>query len=165
MSSGDLALKKTYPALFTLFKNNHLPKNVYIIGYARSTYELNDFRNRVTSKFAKDPEAESFAKRCFYASGKYDESASYEYLAKIVHQTEEPGQKSHRIFYLALPPSVFIPASHNLKQHVYSTTGYNRLVVEKPFGKDLESSRELTLSLAKCWKEEEVHLLSFILIL
>lgn len=58
---------------------------------------------------------------------------------------------------MALPPSVFIPASENLRLHVYSTNATNRLVVEKPFGKDSESSTILSVALAKNWKEEEIY--------
>jgi glucose-6-phosphate 1-dehydrogenase len=58
---------------------------------------------------------------------------------------------------MALPPSVFVDASHGLRTHVYIETGNNRLVVEKPFGKDSESSKELGIQLAKHWKEEEIY--------
>lgn len=58
---------------------------------------------------------------------------------------------------MALPPSVFIPASQNLKLHVYSAKSINRLVVEKPFGKDTDSSRVLSQALAEHWKEDEIY--------
>jgi glucose-6-phosphate 1-dehydrogenase len=57
---------------------------------------------------------------------------------------------------MALPPSMFIPASEGLKANVYATNGNNRIIVEKPFGKDSESCQQLSASLAKNWKEEEV---------
>ena len=56
---------------------------------------------------------------------------------------------------MALPPSVFIPASKGIKE-CYSSTGENRLVVEKPFGKDVDSSRELSVSLSESWLEDEI---------
>lgn len=70
---------------------------------------------------------------------------------------EGPKEPKHRIFYMALPPSVFIDASSGLKDYAYITTGTNRIVVEKPFGKDSESSRELGVSLAKHWREDEIY--------
>jgi glucose-6-phosphate 1-dehydrogenase len=57
---------------------------------------------------------------------------------------------------MALPPSMFISASEGLKEHVYVSNGKNRIVVEKPFGKDSESCAQLSKSLAKTWKEIEV---------
>ncbi|KAJ3040093.1 Glucose-6-phosphate 1-dehydrogenase [Rhizophlyctis rosea] len=162
-ASGDLAFKKTYPALFGLYKNGFVPPHVAIIGYARSHIELDDFRKRVSSriKTANDNEKkklEEFLGMCTYVSGKYDEDAGFQKLDAAIGEVEKKfqGQK-HRVFYMALPPSVFIPASKGLKANAYSKSGTNRLVVEKPFGKDLESSKELAASLAAHWQEDEIY--------
>ncbi|KAI8622753.1 glucose-6-phosphate dehydrogenase [Chytriomyces sp. MP71] len=165
----DLAFKKTYPALFGLFVNNFLPANVQIVGYARSSIALSDFYSRISSKIKLDePEKlEAFLKICTYVSGKYDEAASFQNLNTSIASLEEQIAlnvggagaeiKKTRVFYMALPPSVFIPASAGLKDHVYAAGGSNRLVVEKPFGKDSESCRELSIALAAHWKEHEIY--------
>ncbi|KAJ3393516.1 Glucose-6-phosphate 1-dehydrogenase [Entophlyctis sp. JEL0112] len=168
--TGDLAFKKTYPALFGLFANNYLPNNVQIVGYARSPIALPDFRTRISSKI-KLPKSvaastlDAFLAACTYVSGKYDDSKSFEQLNSFVEtleaqaggSTDNPADKT-RIFYMALPPSVFIPASKGLKEGCYLPGGgKNRLIVEKPFGKDLESSEVLGKSLAAHWKEEEIY--------
>ncbi|KAJ1553038.1 Glucose-6-phosphate 1-dehydrogenase, partial [Cladochytrium tenue] len=146
--AGDLAFKKTYPALFGLFRNDLLPENCQIIGYARSHIELAEFHKRVSSKIKLHSDAEKdlipkFLAKCTYVSGKYDDPASFENLNNFVSSVELPvSGKKHRVFYMALPPSVFIPASAGLKQNVYTSSGSNRLVVEKPFGKDFDSSKE-----------------------
>ncbi|KAI9357276.1 glucose-6-phosphate dehydrogenase, partial [Zopfochytrium polystomum] len=161
--SGDLAFKKTYPALFGLFKNGFLPKNSQIIGYARSHIELPEFHKRVSSKIktATDEDRQLVAKflaKCTYFSGKYDDPASFQALDKFVSSQEAavPGKK-HRLFYMALPPSVFIPASAGLRDKTYSTKGSNRLIVEKPFGKDFDSSKVLSRALAAKWQEDEIY--------
>ncbi|KAI8918577.1 glucose-6-phosphate dehydrogenase, partial [Powellomyces hirtus] len=159
---GDLAFKKTYPALFGLYKNSLLPQNFSIVGYARSAIELADFKSRVSSRIkASDEEKkllQEFLDKCTYVSGKYDEAESFKRLNAAVDEIQKSftGRK-HRVFYMALPPSVFIPASQGLKEWVYASDGNNRLIVEKPFGKDTESSRELANALAQHWKEDEIY--------
>ena len=162
-ASGDLAYKKTYPALFGLYKNGFLPLNFQIIGYARSTVDLNEFKKRISSKMklANDADRESlksFLERCFYISGLYDDDQSFINLARFVESVEGRVVGSRdRVFYMALPPSVFIPASTGIRDHVYSANGQNRLIVEKPFGKDTDSSLALSVALAKKWQESEIY--------
>ncbi|KAI8806493.1 glucose-6-phosphate dehydrogenase [Cladochytrium replicatum] len=164
-ASGDLAFKKTYPALFGLYKNNLLHEDVKIVGYARSPIELADFRKRVSSKIKtkSDQEArilQDFLNLCTYVAGKYDEEASFKRLNAYIEDIEEAhsGAVKHRVFYMALPPSVFIPASEGIRKSCYAPhPGTNRLVVEKPFGKDLQSSKELGIALAQHWAEDEIY--------
>ncbi len=99
-----------------------------------------------------------FLKICSYVFGQYDKDEDYQKLNKAVKEAEclDKYREKNRVFYMALPPSVFIPVAKGLKKNVYSTKGINRLIVEKPFGMDLASSRELGKALAPLWKEEEV---------
>ncbi|CAG8452918.1 3726_t:CDS:2 [Acaulospora colombiana] len=161
-ASGDLAKKKTYPALFGLYRNGFLPEGTRIIGYARTNIGEQEFRNRI-SGYIKAPVAEikeqlsKFLEICSYVSGQYDKDESYQYLSKVVEEIENLGgpEKKHRVFYMALPPSVFVPVARGIKNYVYSSRGVNQLIVEKPFGMDLDSSRELGKALEPLWKEEE----------
>ncbi|KAI8925038.1 glucose-6-phosphate dehydrogenase [Entophlyctis helioformis] len=160
---GDLAFKKTYPALFGLYRNNFLPPSFQVVGYARSHLELEEFKRRITSriKFHNEKEKELlplFLDRCTYVSGQYDQAESYQKLAAFVQSVEGAVKgERHRIFYMALPPSVFAQASKGLKDHVYTTTGSNRIIVEKPFGKDTASSHELGRLIAANWHEDEIY--------
>ena len=99
---------------------------------------------------------DDFLSKCTYESGQYDEGASYQKLAQAAETLESNFAHSDRVFYMALPPSVFAAVSYGIKQHVYSKSGTNRIIVEKPFGKDSASSKELSVEIAKSWKEEEV---------
>jgi glucose-6-phosphate 1-dehydrogenase len=160
-ASGDLAKKKTFPALFGLHRNNFLPKNVKIVGYARTKMDREEYLRRVKS-YIKTPTKEieeqlaTFCDLCTYISGQYDQDDSFVELRKHLEQLEEGRSETNRIFYMALPPSVFITVSQHLKKICYPTKGIARVIVEKPFGKDLESSRHLQAALEPDWKEEEI---------
>ncbi|KAG6873317.1 hypothetical protein C0995_000470 [Termitomyces sp. Mi166 len=164
-ASGDLAKKKTLPALFGLFCQGFLPRDVKIVGYARTKMDLEEFHKRATSYIKNpdnDPELaekiEQFKALSSYVSGSYDEGSAFDNLNKHLEEIESKYQSKecNRIFYLALPPSVFISVAKNLKEHCYVTRGgVNRLIVEKPFGKDLDSARELLGALKQYWTEDE----------
>ncbi|KAI9512174.1 glucose-6-P dehydrogenase [Russula earlei] len=151
-ASGDLAKKKTFPALFGLYRNGFLPEGVKIVGYARTKMDEDEFHRRAT-QYIKNPDEnpeisakiEEFKRISTYVSGGYEDDASFENLEKHLRSVESSYQSKerNRIFYLALPPSVFIPVSARAKKFNYSSDGINRIIVEKPFGKDLESSHEL----------------------
>lgn len=97
-----------------------------------------------------------FCEMCTYISGQYDEEESFVNLQKHMEELEKGQPETNRVFYMALPPSVFIPVSSHLKKSCYPEKGIARIIVEKPFGKDLPSSRELQRALAPNWKEEEI---------
>ncbi|RHZ54198.1 hypothetical protein Glove_429g17 [Diversispora epigaea] len=163
-ASGDLAKKKTYPALFGLYRNNFLPEGTRIIGYSRSKLSDEGFYERI-SGYMKTPTEEikvllsKFLKLCTYVSGQYDVDEDYQRLNKAIEDIENVNnsKEKNRVFYMALPPSVFVPVARGLKNNVYSKNGINRLIVEKPFGMDLDSSRKLGKALAPLWKEEETY--------
>ena len=85
--------------------------------------------------------------------GQYDQDESFE---KLEQTLKKLGQKN-RIFYMALPPSVFTTVATHLKKNNYSEGAVNRIIVEKPFGKDLDSSREMQRDLKAQFKEDEVR--------
>jgi glucose-6-phosphate 1-dehydrogenase len=96
---------------------------------------------------------DEFLKLSSYVDGQYDEDESFQ---KLEEALKKSGQKN-RIFYMALPPSVFTTVATHLKKNNYSEGAINRIIVEKPFGKDLESSREMQKDLKAQFKEEEVR--------
>lgn len=160
-ASGDLAKKKTFPALFGVFKHDYMPENTVILGYARSEMGRKEFHDRISSKLAKNEEENNkvskFLDLCHYVKGSYDKDQDFQNLDKEMIKYEEGFEKNQRIFYLALPPSVYGDVSKGLKHNCYSNSGKNRLVVEKPFGFDTETSNELGKKLAALWSEEEIY--------
>ena len=101
---------------------------------------------------------EAFKKSLSYVAGDYEDGAAFDVLRTHLESIESSYETKevNRIFYLALPPSVFIPVAKNLKEHCYNPNGgVNRLIIEKPFGKDLQSARELLTAVKQYWTEDE----------
>ncbi|KAJ7507831.1 glucose-6-P dehydrogenase [Mycena galericulata] len=165
-ASGDLAKKKTFPALFALFKQGFLPTDVKIVGYARTKMDRAEFQSRAVS-YLKNPgedpgiaaSIENFKDALTYVIGDYEEEAAFDVLNEHLQGIEAnyTSKERNRMFYFALPPNVFVTVAKNIKEHVYAASGVNRIIVEKPFGKDLDSARELLNSLKQYWSEEETY--------
>lgn len=163
-ASGDLAKKKTFPALFGLYREGQLPSTVNIIGYARSKLSVEELRDRIKQNLKlKDDKAkekvDGFLKLISYISGPYDKPDGYNELNKAIEEydTKNKVSKSERLFYLALPPSVFTEVGAHIKKYNYPENGRLRLIVEKPFGHDLESARKLQKDLAPLFSEDELY--------
>lgn len=106
-----------------------------------------------------DENIKAFKSISSYVAGPYDEDSGFQNLLKHVEDLEKDrkGEKRNRIFYMALPPSVFTVVAKGLKKNVYSKDGSNRIIIEKPFGKDLESCREMMTALSAEWAENETY--------
>ncbi|XP_035993327.1 glucose-6-phosphate 1-dehydrogenase isoform X1 [Fundulus heteroclitus] len=159
-ASGDLAKKKIYPTLWWLFRDGLLPEDIYIVGFARSNLTVENIKAaclphmKVTNEELDSMSA--FFKRNSYLSGRYEDSKSFEQLNN--HLSSLPGgEKANRLFYLALPPTVYHHVSANIRNHCMSCKGWNRLIFEKPFGRDLQSSQELSAHLSSLFKEDQIY--------
>lgn len=104
-----------------------------------------------------EQQLDDFCRLCTYVSGQYTDDESFVNLTKHMEELEQGKPENNRLFYMALPPSVFTEVSQRLKRCCYPTKGICRVIVEKPFGKDLESSRALQSSLEPNWAEEELY--------
>lgn len=164
-ASGDLAKKKTFPALFGLYREGQLPPHVNIIGYARSKLDIEELRDRIKQNLKLDDEKASskvdgFLQLISYIAGPYDEPEGYENLEKAIQEYDSKNnvENSERLFYLALPPSVFTSVGAHIKKYCYpKENGRLRLIVEKPFGHDLESARQMQKDLAPLFTEDELY--------
>ena len=160
-ASGDLAKKKIYPTLWWLFRDGLLPQNTYFVGYARSKLTVEDIRKK-TEPHMKIKEGEKekvnqFFKINYYVPGSYDKVDDFKVLDEQIKKLEKSG-KGHRLFYLALPPSVYADVTTMIKQACMARGGcWSRIIVEKPFGKDLESSNKLSNHLSRLFKEEQLY--------
>ncbi|KAM4664864.1 glucose-6-phosphate 1-dehydrogenase isoform 2-T2 [Discoglossus pictus] len=159
-ASGDLAKKKIYPTLWWLYNDGLLPEDTYIVGYSRSKLTVADIRKQSQSYLKTGPDdaakLDSFFQRNSYVSGQYSEEASFKVLNK--HMDSLPnGKKANRLFYLAVPPSVYLDVTRNIKLTCMSSVGWNRVIVEKPFGKDLESSNRLSEHISSLYQENQIY--------
>jgi len=168
-ASGDLAKKKIFPALFALFVEGLLPTDINVVGYARSPMDHETFINRIAENmtcrilehfgddFECDGTLEEFLGRCSYVSGQYDSVDDFKTLSSHVDALEAARGAAgvgNRLFYLAVPPNVFVSTARGVSQGASSPGGWNRVIVEKPFGRDSASSRALSQGLAE-WIDEE----------
>lgn len=170
-ASGDLAAKKTYPSLFELYRHHFLPQCTTICGYARSAKTDDEFRQRIRSylKEGTETEKQAFLNMCIYRSGKYDSAEDVKTVFAELQQIEKNScaATANRLFYFAIPPSVFVPIGTSIKTAVIAPqeagepgtehVGWNRLIIEKPFGKDLESFEELNAGMSRLYKESEIY--------
>ncbi|KAK3033362.1 hypothetical protein RJ639_034412, partial [Escallonia herrerae] len=177
-ASGDLAKKKIFPALFALYYEGCLPEHFTVFGYARSKMTDAELRNMVSRtltcridkrsnsalSFGLGPvfalencgeKMEQFLERCFYHSGQYDSQADFAELDKKLKE-HEAGKVSNRLFYLSIPPNIFIDAVRCASLSSSSPNGWTRVIVEKPFGRDSESSAALTRALKQYLKEDQI---------
>eukprot|EP00300_Choanocystis_sp_HF-7_P017257 c19674_g1_i3.p1 GENE.c19674_g1_i3~~c19674_g1_i3.p1 ORF type:complete len:450 (+),score=98.14 c19674_g1_i3:1147-2496(+) len=150
-------MKKTYPALFKLFSSGLISPKSLIFGFARSNLTDKEFRIKLQRGLDQsDKSLQAFLGQCTYVRGSYDKAESFVSLhRKIALAESEP---SIRIFYLALPPNVFLNVAGLVKENCMQSNalGY-RLIVEKPFGYDLESSQELATKLGDWYSETEIY--------
>lgn len=124
-----------------------------------------EYHKRITSYIKNpndDPEISEqigkFKSICSYISGGYEDDESFQKLNTALEKIEAQYARKgycNRLFYLALPPSVFIPVTKHLKRNAYVAKGVNRIIIEKPFGKDFDSCRELLTAIGSSWTENE----------
>ncbi|WJZ99741.1 hypothetical protein VitviT2T_018159 [Vitis vinifera] len=162
-ASGELARKKIFPSLFALFYEDCLPKNFTIFGYARSTMTDEELRNmisrgltcRIDKRKNCNEKMDQFLQRCFYHSGQYSSEDHFSKLDKKLKE-KEGGRSSNRLFYLSIPPSIFVDAVRCARRRASSEQGWTRVIVEKPFGRDSKSSVELTRGLKQYLSEDQI---------
>lgn len=167
-ASGDLALKKIFPALFALYCQELLPKQFHIVGFARSDMSNEEFRQRVTEKLTCryvpgqqcDELMRGFLERCTYTSGNYDCPESLRKLHTELEHLKTEGPEN-RVFYMAIPPFLFLQVAHALRDAELvsheGVPGWSRVVIEKPFGSDRESSDALTESMLQVFSEGQTY--------
>lgn len=163
-ASGDLTQRKLLPSLFDLYRDDLLPDKFFILGYARSELDTAAFRNRIRNALsAADSEIiEKFTRMCHYQRGDYRDPEAYRKLATAIQKLDETNNTGGNLFfYISTPPQVYTDIVDRLGDADLlaesNTKGWRRLVLEKPFGHDLESARELDNRLHRVVKEHQVY--------
>lgn len=162
-ASGDLTHRKLIPSLYKLYKGNLLPKDFFILGVARSVMEEDGFREGIRKSIENIPgDSTGFIERCFYLSGNYQAPETYHNIDKRLEILDEQFQTlGNHIFYLATPPNLIRIIASNISSSGLasskSSSGWERVVIEKPFGKDLKSAMELNHELRSFLKEDQIY--------
>ena len=155
-ASGDLTKRKLIPALFSLFRGNVLPEETNIFGFARSPLSRGDYLDRISGFVDSDnPQLPDFLQRCHYHAGSYDNEADFE---SLMQEAERVSPNANTLVYMAIPPSIFVDAARSIgAAAAKSDDRWLRVVIEKPFGRDSRSSRELMAALAEIFTEEQTY--------
>src|SRR5512147_582393 len=164
---GDLTKRKLLPSLYNLRANGLLPKNVVIVGVARRPLDnkaYRDYANQVLREFATRPVEDAvwadYLERTHYVKGDFEDQATYEGIQKVLaHAAQVHGISQNVLFYLATPPDEFGKIVRGLGAAGLTSqeTGFRRVVIEKPFGRDLESAVALNKELTSILREDQIY--------
>ena len=166
---GDLSKQRLIPALFDLYAKDLLSKEFRLVGFSRGVYTVEEFRKFICEILAAKEHKYSaelvrrFAEHAHYCQGTFEEKESYSRVAETLAFLDEKEIKqcSNKLFYLAVSPSYYAAifdhlASSGLTIPCGGTNGWTRVLVEKPFGKDLETAQELEKRLSTLFQEEQI---------
>ncbi len=166
-ATGDLTRRKLIPALFELHRQRLLPASFAVVGFARDSLGRDEFRLRMREgarEFAETFDADEwseFENALFYVGSVFEDEAGFMRLSKTLAGLDATrGTAGNRLFYLATPPGVVPLVVEQLARaglvHLPGEVSWSRIIVEKPFGKNLESARSLNDTLLKVFDESQI---------
>ncbi|XJS11537.1 glucose-6-phosphate dehydrogenase [Aerococcaceae bacterium WGS1372] len=162
-ATGDLAARKLYPAIYRLYKHNYISKHFALIGTARRPWTDDYLREVVLDSISEEIEdnthAEEFVSHFYYQSHDVNNVDEYHNLQDLANELEAKYQtEGNRIFYISLSPTLFpVITKHINASGLATDAGYNRLIIEKPFGNDYKSAEALQEQLEESFKENEIY--------
>jgi glucose-6-phosphate 1-dehydrogenase len=169
-ASGDLVHRKLLVSVFRLFAQNLLNDRFYILGCGRKKFSDEQFRSKAEQSIrdSSDPPSSgdlgAFASRLYYVDGDYDDPSLYRRIKdRLTELDRKHGVHENQVFYLSVPPFLYATIVEHLGSEGLAcpkgtdNERQRRLVVEKPFGRDLASAVELNNSLSRCFKESQIY--------
>jgi len=167
-ATGDLTHRKLLPALYNLAADGELPPAVTVIGFARREKTDDDFRREMEEavrKFSRqtvrDEIWKTFGQSIFYHQSDFSDEAGFKSLAERLDKIDkERGTRGNRLFYFAVAPDQFEPILKHLKAVGLNKAregSWSRVIIEKPFGSDLASARELNRVVSDAFSEEQTY--------
>ena len=167
-ATGDLTHRKLIPALYNLAAAGELPPAVTVVGFARRPKSDDEFRKeleKTTKQFSRQDVREdiwkTFSQSLFYHQSEFEDESGYQSLAQRLSKIdEEHGTRGNRLFYLAAAPEKFEPILKNLKAAGLNKAkegSWARVIIEKPFGRDLASAQELNRIVSNAFAENQTY--------
>jgi glucose-6-phosphate 1-dehydrogenase len=169
-ASGDLTARKLIPAIYNLSYDNLLPADFHLVGYGRKAIPDEEFRSIASAAIRdfsrRELDADVWgrvAANTTYVAGGYDEKAGFDRLAGHIKDIEKGvGSEVQSLFYISTPPSVFSPIIQNLGSSglggkYLGRPHHSKVIIEKPFGRDLDSARALNAELGSVFEESQVY--------
>jgi glucose-6-phosphate 1-dehydrogenase len=162
-ASGDLTRRKLFPALYSLALRRLLPEKFAVIGVARSEESDDEFRERMkhaVQEFGRDEFKEDvwnwLAEGMHYVATDFADEGGEDHVAAVLNELDRTrGTAGNRVYYLAVPPDAISTLLHEIGER-RSAEGWTRVIIEKPFGHDLESARELNEEIKRHFAEKEI---------
>ena len=162
-ASGDLTRRKLFPALYSLALRRMLPEQFAIVGVARSEESDDEFRERMkhaVQEFGRDEFNQEvwdwLAEGMRFVATDFADDGGQDRLVATLNELDQTrGTAGNRVYYLAVPPDAVPVLVHALGKR-RSTDGWTRVVVEKPFGRDLTSAQKLNAELLRHFEEDEI---------
>ncbi len=166
--TGDLASRKLLPALLALYSKKMLPPRFAVIGFSRRTFNREEFRELIRGRLNirpgqfKEEDVKHFLDHMSYEQGLFNNEEAYERLAtKLKEIDTEWGQCSNKLFHLSVPPNLYEGILNRLAQSKLNIpcadqTGWTRILIEKPFGNNIEVARSLDKLLGSLFKEKQI---------
>ncbi|MDH6364454.1 glucose-6-phosphate 1-dehydrogenase [Enterococcus sp. PF1-24] len=161
-ATGDLAKRKLYPSLFRLFRKGLLNEHFAVIGTARREWSNEHYREIIRETIQDlDPvteEASSFISHFYYQAHNVTDTEHYDALKNLADTLDEKYQlQGNRLYYLAMAPQFFgTIVAHLESQKIKTDNGFNRLIIEKPFGFDYPSAHQLNKEIRAVFPEEDI---------
>lgn len=159
-ASGDLTKRKLIPALYALYQQNLLPKKFAVLGASRTSLTDEEFRNKADEFLPSDKSVEEFKKKLFYQPVLTNNTEDFIPLKNRLQQISTDNQiDENYIFYLSTPPSLYDVIPKLLCENELSKSDkyFRRLIVEKPFGTDLNSAKNLNVKLLNYFDEDQIY--------
>lgn len=169
-ATGELARRKIFPALFALYYSGFLPENIGIFGYSRKNLTDEDLRSTIASTLTCrvdhqencGDKMDAFLSRTYYINGGCGNREGMSKLNALMEQIEGKSE-ANRIFYLSVPQEALIDVASCLADNAQTSKGWNRIIIEKPFGFNALSSHRLTQSLLSKFKEKQIYRIDHLL--
>jgi glucose-6-phosphate 1-dehydrogenase len=169
-AGGDLTKRKLAPSLYNLSCHGLLNQRFAVIGFARNALDEDEFRRQMEEAVREfgtgsfDPSLwDPLGRGLHYITGEFDDPAAYRHLRELLGQLDrETGTRGNVLFYLATPPRFFGEiarqlAGAELVNRSEVPAGWTRIIVEKPFGRDLDSARELNRQMLSVFREDQIY--------
>eukprot|EP00736_Rhodelphis_marinus_P011124 Rmarinus@m.27814 len=161
-ASGDLSKRKIFPSLFTLYDKGYLPEHTTLLGYSLTQFTDDEFRDFVRSSISNreacsEESQNRFLQRCFYRGGEPASKKTFREINNFLEEEEMVHTVGNRIFFFAIPPSAFADTARAVGAACFNPTGWNRLLIEKPFGHDAPSSAQLSKVLREVFSERHIY--------
>ncbi len=169
-ASGDLFKRMLLPAMYNLHTQGILPEHFGIIGFSRSSYTQDEFREfgqQSIAEFSRSGPAQSeawskFSERMSYIGGEFDNPETFQQLRRMLEENDSKlGTQANRLFYLSTPPGIFAEIVRQLDAAGLgprdNAQGWTRIIIEKPFGTNLESARALQTEVSRVFPEKLIY--------